>query len=87
MIARVKDVLNYFLRDHTIPEACTCKHLGIIIHRSLSWDDQVTWLTKAWKALHFIIHIFKKRNRNMKHVVYTSLVCTILEYGAAGKVR
>jgi hypothetical protein len=52
MIARVKDVLNYFLRDQRIPEACSCKYLGIIIHRDLSWDDQVTQYIRPER--HFI---------------------------------
>jgi hypothetical protein len=52
IIARVKDVLNYFLRDERIPEACSCKYLGIIIHRELSWDDQVTQYIKPGR--HFI---------------------------------
>jgi len=38
---RVKDPLNYFLGDERIPEASSCKYLGIILHRDLSWADQV----------------------------------------------
>jgi hypothetical protein len=52
MIAKVKDVLNYFLSDQRIPEACSCKYLGILIHRNLSWDDQVTQYIKPGR--HFI---------------------------------
>jgi hypothetical protein len=29
--ARVKDLLNYTLGDQLIPEASSCKHLGIIL--------------------------------------------------------
>jgi len=39
--ARVKDPLNYFLGDQTIPEFCCCKYLVIIIRSDLSWADQV----------------------------------------------
>ena len=39
--ARVKDPLNYTLRDQKIPEDSSCKHLGIIIRSDLSWADQV----------------------------------------------
>jgi len=37
----------------------------------------------AWKALHFVMRVLKKGNRNTKCLAYTSLVCPILEYGAA----
>jgi len=39
--ARVKDRLNYFLGDQIIPEASSCKYLGIILRSDLSWADQV----------------------------------------------
>jgi hypothetical protein len=39
--ARVKDSLNYTLRDQNIPEDSCCKYLGIIIRSDLSWADQV----------------------------------------------
>jgi hypothetical protein len=42
MRARVKDVLNYFLREQRIPEACSYRYLGIIIHSDFSWADLVT---------------------------------------------
>ena len=41
--ARVKDLLNYSLRDQNIPEASFCKYLGIIIRSDLSWADQVNF--------------------------------------------
>jgi hypothetical protein len=40
-------------------------------------------MTKAWKALHFTMQILKKGNSNTKSLAYMSLVCPILEYGAA----
>jgi hypothetical protein len=39
--ARVKDPLNYTLRDEKNPENISCKYLGIIIRSDLSWADQV----------------------------------------------
>jgi hypothetical protein len=52
--ARVKDPLNYSLMDILIPEASSCKYLGIILRSELSWADQVNYTVKnAWKALHF----------------------------------
>ena len=52
--ARVKDPLNYSLMDALIPDASSCKYLGIILHNDLSWVDQVNYtVKKAWKALHF----------------------------------
>ena len=41
------------------------------------------YLQEAWKALYSIMRILKKRNKNTKSLAYTSLVCPILEYGAA----
>jgi len=38
---------------------------------------------KAWRALHFVMHIIKKGNKNTKSLAYTSLVRPILKYGAA----
>ena len=81
---RVKDPLNYSFKDQRIPEASCCKYLGIIIRSDLSWADQVNCtVQKAWKALHFIMPILKKGNKNTKSLAYTSLVRPILEYGAA----
>jgi hypothetical protein len=73
--ARVKDPLNYSLRDRNILEASCCKYLGTIMRSDLSWADQVNYtVQKAWKALHFIMHILKKGNKNTKSLAYTSLV-------------
>jgi hypothetical protein len=38
---------------------------------------------KTWKALHFVMRVFKSGNRNTKSLAYTSLVCPILDYGSA----
>jgi len=40
-IARVKDPLIYSLMGTLIPEASSCKYLGIILRSDLSWADQV----------------------------------------------
>ena len=46
--------------------------------------DQVNYTAqKAWKALHFVMCVLIKGNRNTKSLAYTSLVHTILEYGSA----
>ena len=46
--------------------------------------DQVNYpAQKAWKALHFVMCVLKTVNRNTKSLAYTSLVCPVLEYGAA----
>ena len=59
--ARVKDPLNYSLMGALIPEASSCKYLGIILRSDLSWVDQVNYtVKKAWKALHFTMRILKK---------------------------
>jgi len=57
--------------------------LGIILRSYLNWVDQVNYiLQKAWKALHFVMRVLKKGNRNTKSLAYASLVRPILEYGA-----
>jgi hypothetical protein len=68
---------NYSLRDTVLPEASS-------LRSDLSWADQVNYtVKKVSKALHFTMRILKKGNRNTKSLAYTSLVCPILEYGAA----
>ena len=82
--ARVKDPLNYRLWDQLIPEASSCKYLGIILRSFLNWADHVNYtVKKAWKALHFIMRILKKGNNSTKCLAYTTIVGPILEYGAA----
>jgi hypothetical protein len=82
--ARVKAPLKYCLGEHRVPEASSCKYLGIIIRSDLSLADQVNYtVQKAWKALHFVMRILRKGNSNTKSLAYTSLVRPILEYGAA----
>jgi hypothetical protein len=79
----VKEPLNYYFGDKKIPEASSFKYLQIIIRRDLSWAKQVNFtVQKAWKALHFIICIFRKENSNMKRLAYTFIVRLIIEYGA-----
>ena len=46
-------------------------------------DQENYTARKAWKALHFVMRVLKKGNRNTKSLAYTSLVRRILEYGAA----
>jgi len=82
--ARVKDPLNYSLMGTLIPEASSCKYLGIILRSDLSWTDQVNYaVKKSWKALHFTMRILKKGNSNTKRLAYMSPVRPILEYGVA----
>jgi len=67
-----------------IPQASSCKYLGIILRNDVSWADQVNYaMKKAWKALHFTMRILKKGNINTRSLAYMSLVRPILEYGAA----
>jgi len=71
--ARVKDPLKYSLMGTLIPEASSCKILGIILRSDLSLADQVNYTAKkAWKALHFTMRILKKGNSNTKSLAYTS---------------
>jgi hypothetical protein len=45
--ARAKDPLNYTLGDQLIPEASSCKYLGIILHGDLNWADHVNCTVKT----------------------------------------
>jgi hypothetical protein len=82
--ARVTEPLNNSIRDIIIPEASSCKYLGIILRSDFSWAHQVSYtVKKAWKKLHFTTRILKKGNSTTKSLAYTSLVRPILEYGAA----
>ena len=82
--AGLKDPLNYSLGDQKVPEASSCKYLEIIIRNDLIWADQVNYtVQKAWRALHFVMRIVKKGNKNTKSLAHTSLVRPILVYGAA----
>jgi len=82
--ATAKEPLNDSLMDTLIPEASSCKYLGIILCSDLRWAEQVNYTgEKAWKARHFTIRILKKGNSNTKTLPYMSLVRPILEYGAA----
>jgi hypothetical protein len=44
--ARVKEPLNYTLRGTVIPEASSCKYLGIILRIDLSCSDQLNYTVK-----------------------------------------
>ena len=80
----VKDPLNYTLGDQLILEVSSCKYLGIILCSDLSCADHVNYMVKkAWKTLHFIMRILKKGNSSTKSLAYMTLVCPVLEYGAA----
>jgi hypothetical protein len=82
--ARAQDSLHYSLMDTVIPQASSCKYLGIILRSDLSWAEQVNYtVKKAWKALPFKMRILKKENSNTKSLAYRSLVRPILECEAA----
>ena len=82
--AQVNNPPGYSLGNQKVPEASSCKYLGIILRSNLNWEDQVHYTAqKAWKALHFIMRALKKGNRNTKSLASTSLVCPVLGYGSA----
>ena len=86
--ARVKDPLNYSLLGTLIPEASSCKYLGIILCSDLSWADQVNYtVIKAWKALHFTMRILKMGNSNTKSLAYISLVVRFLNMVQCAGIR
>jgi len=46
--ARFKERLRYYFGEQLIPEASSCKYLGIIIRNDLNWADHVNYtLRKA----------------------------------------
>ena len=82
--ARVKDPLNYTLGGQLIPEASSCKCLGIILCSDLSWVDNVKYsVKKAWKALYFIMRLLKEGNSSTQSLADTTLVLPVIEYGVA----
>jgi len=88
--ARVKDPLNYPLRDQKILEASCCKYLGIITRNYLSWTDQVNCTAQnAWRALHFVMRIVKKGNKNTKKfsLFVTSMSHSRIWGGMLGSVK
>ena len=42
--SRVKDPLDYSLANLLIPEASSCRYLGIILRSDLSWADQIDYM-------------------------------------------
>jgi len=75
--ARVQDPLNYTLGDQLIPEASSCKYLGIILCSDLNWADHVNYtVRKACKALHFIMRLLKtgnSRTTSLDTPIYTGI--------------
>jgi hypothetical protein len=70
-------------KTETVQKFFIFQYLGIILHSDLSWAYQVNYTAqRAWKALHFIMHVLNKGNSNMKSLTYMSLVRPILEYRA-----
>ena len=60
--ARVKNLLGYSLGDQKFPESSSFKYLEIILRNGLKWVDQVnSTAQKAWKALHIVLRVPKKR--------------------------
>ena len=56
--------------------------MGIILLSDLNWMDQLNYrVQKALKAIHFVMRVVKKGNRNTQILAYTSLVRPIHEYG------
>ena len=59
--SRMKDPLNYSFLGQEIPEARSCKYLGINLYSDLRWTDNFKYMAKkTWKALHFTMHILKR---------------------------
>jgi len=64
--ARVKNQLSYSPCDQKILEASSYKYLRVILISDLNWVDHVNYIAQiAWKALHSVIRVLKKGNRNL----------------------
>jgi len=86
--ASVNDPLNYSLMGTLIPEAISCKYLGMILRSDLSWADQVNCAVKnAWKALYFNMRILKKHISNTKRLAYISICVRFLKMGPHAGIR
>jgi len=67
--ARVKDPLNFPLLDQVIPQASSCKYLGIILRSDLTWTDHINCTAKeAWKILLFTTRILNKLKKKKNFV-------------------
>ena len=62
--ARVKDPLNYSLLGTFIPEASSCKYLGIILRSGLICSDQINYTKKGLESTKFHNANTKKGNNN-----------------------
>jgi hypothetical protein len=81
--ARVKNPLG----DQNIPEASSCKYLGIILRSDSNWVDQVDYtVQKAWNALHFVMRVLKKRKWEYKKYPLHNSVSQA-KMAAQGKVK
>jgi hypothetical protein len=50
--ARVKNPQNYKIGDQLIPEASSCKYLGIIFRNDLNWADHVNYYCLEGTTFH-----------------------------------
>ena len=67
--ARVKNLLGYSLGDQKIQEANSCKYLEIFLRSDLNWVNHVNYIVqKAWKALHFVTRVLKKKETGIEKV-------------------
>jgi hypothetical protein len=64
---RFKNPIGHSLVEQKIPETSSCKYSRIILRSDLNWVDQVNYTAqKAWKALHILMPVLKKGNKNTK---------------------
>jgi len=71
-----------------IPEASSCKYLGIILYSEICWVDQDNYaVKKVWKTLHFKMRILKKDNSNTKSLAYISIYVRVLNMGPRAGIR
>ena len=74
---------HYELDIHILEQVEENPYLGVAIHNSLRWASHINKISnKVNSVLGFIQCNLKHANRDLKELVYTSLVRSILEYSS-----
>ena len=72
---------TYTIKDHSLADVSSKKYLGIILHKNLSWNDQMQKVcSKANSMLGLLRRNMSGCPRDVKDACYKTLVRPILEY-------
>ena len=81
--ATVKNPLGYSLCNQNIRKRAVLNNRNNLTKRFKMGGPSKLHSAKSLKALHFVMCVLKKGNRNTKSLTYMSLVRPVLEYGSA----